>query len=230
MGGRAGITGRRRRALRSLLARAGYAALPRLGYRADRVGPGAVLITRPGVAGRQWMAQERELFAHLAVTQLAGLLRQYRVNCLVDVGQGHSPSADALRGAGFSGEVVTVHPAAEPLAELVLPVAEPRVFLRVGAAGPEVLTALGDRAQDVVGLQAQLALLRLGEDSPGMCETLEAYGEAGFEIGGLYPLSRQRRTARVLEYDCVMVRALALSRPRFPTRSTPARTPRTSAG
>ncbi len=36
------------------------------------------------------------------------------------------------------------------------------------------------------------------------------YEGAGFEIAALYPVSRQTRTARVLEYDCVMVRAAAL--------------------
>ena len=38
--------------------------------------------------------------------------------------------------------------------------------------------------------------------------------QAGFEIAGLYPVSRQTRTGRVLEYDCVMVRAKVLKKRR----------------
>jgi hypothetical protein len=43
-----------------------------------------------------------------------------------------------------------------------------------------------------------------------MPESLAAYEAAGFEITALYPVSRQSRTGRVVEFDCVMVRTGAL--------------------
>src|SRR5436309_1851618 len=46
-----------------------------------------------------------------------------------------------------------------------------------------------------------------------MPEALAAYEAAGFEITALYPVSRDRRTARVLEFDCVMVRDRSSRRP-----------------
>jgi len=47
----------------------------------------------------------------------------------------------------------------------------------------------------------------------GLSEALAAYEAAGFEITALYPVSRDRRTARVLEFDCVMVRDRSSRRP-----------------
>ena len=217
----------RRRTLRGLLARAGYAALPRLGYEARRIAPGAVLVTRPVVAGRHWMTQERELFARLALDQLVALLRLYRVNCVVDASGRPGARAQRLRRAGFKGEVVTLDPEREDPGDLALP-AKPRVLLRLGAR-TDGLAVLGEHAHAVVALEAQLALLQVDDGSPGMCEALDAYEREGFEIAGLYPLSRQARTARVLEYEGVLVRAAALSKPRFPTRGSPPRSPSASA-
>jgi hypothetical protein len=39
-----------------------------------------------------------------------------------------------------------------------------------------------------------------------MPQSIATYEAAGFEITALYPVSRQSRTGRVVEFDCVMVR------------------------
>jgi hypothetical protein len=59
----------------------------------------------------------------------------------------------------------------------------------------------------VVALQSEVALLTIYEHMPRMQEALATYEAAGFEVTGLYPVSREARTGRTLEYDCVMVRA-----------------------
>jgi len=41
---------------------------------------------------------------------------------------------------------------------------------------------------------------------PRMPEAVAAYEVAGFEISGLYPITRQP-DGRVIEYDCILVRA-----------------------
>jgi hypothetical protein len=61
-------------------------------------------------------------------------------------------------------------------------------------------------------MQSEVALMEIYKGMPRMPEALAAYEAAGFEIAALYPVSRQTRTARVLEYDCVMVRASAIRR------------------
>jgi len=45
---------------------------------------------------------------------------------------------------------------------------------------------------------------------PRISESLEVYEAAGFEVTGLYAVSREASTARALEFDCVMVRAEAV--------------------
>jgi FkbM family methyltransferase len=87
----------------------------------------------------------------------------------------------------------------------------PRVFLKMDTQGfdLEVFGGLGDRAADIVGLQSEVALLLIYESMPRMPESVATYEAAGFEITGLYPVTREP-DGRVIEYDCLMVRASAL--------------------
>jgi FkbM family methyltransferase len=90
----------------------------------------------------------------------------------------------------------------------------PRPYLKLDTQGfdLEVFAGIGDRVSAFVGMQSEVALLRIYQGMPRMPEALQTYEAAGFEVAGLYPVSRQRRTARVLEYDVVLVRASALSK------------------
>ena len=91
-------------------------------------------------------------------------------------------------------------------------VPEPRPYLKLDTQGYdlEAFAGLGDRTRDFVGMQSEVALLQIYDGMPRMPEALQVYEAAGFEITGLFPVSRQSRTARVLEFDCVMVRADSL--------------------
>lgn len=273
---------RHRRSLHGLVTRAGLAVLPRLGFDFRRLGPGAVLVARPGAgAGRQWMKQEKEIVDYLANAQIGALLAMYRVNCVIDVGAHRGQFAERLRQTGYRGQIVSFEPVAHaferlrraaaddprwtvhPLAlgredgetamnvvggtlssllpatefgagryprlqqvehvtvqvrrldglldALVADIPEPRLYLKLDTQGYDldVFAGLGARAEDFVGMQSELALMRIYEGSPRMCEALTVYEAAGFEVAGLYPISRQSRTARVLEYDCVLVRVPA---------------------
>lgn len=274
---------RRQRSLHGLATRAGFAALPRLGFDASRMGAGVVLVARRGAdAGRGWMMREKEIFDYVAGAQIGALLRMYRVDCVLDVGAHEGQYAERLRAAGYRGQIVSFEPtpnafeflcraaADDPrwavhqlalgredgelamnvvpgtlsslrpattfgagrypqlqeseavtvrvrrldalLDELVGDVAGARLYLKLDTQGYDldVFEGLGDRAQDFVGMQSELALLRVYEGSPRMCEALAVYESAGFEIAGLYPITRQSRTGRVVEYDCVLVRPSAL--------------------
>jgi FkbM family methyltransferase len=88
-------------------------------------------------------------------------------------------------------------------------VPDPCLYLKLDTQGYdlEVVAGAGDRIRDFVAMQSEVALLRIYEGMPHMREALAVYEAAGFDITGLYPVSRQRRTARVLEFDCVLVRA-----------------------
>jgi FkbM family methyltransferase len=89
---------------------------------------------------------------------------------------------------------------------------DPRPFLKMDTQGfdVEVFRGLGDRAREFVGLQSEVALMLLYQGMPRLPEALGVYESAGFEVSGMYPVTREGRTGRVLEFDCLMVRADAL--------------------
>ena len=103
------------------------------------------------------------------------------------------------------------------LDELFEGLKRPRPYLKLDTQGfdLDVFAGAGERIAEFVGMQSEVALMEIYKGMPRMPEALAAYEAAGFEIAALYPVSRQTRTARVLEYDCVMVRASAMKkRPR----------------
>jgi hypothetical protein len=55
--------------------------------------------------------------------------------------------------------------------------------------------------------------MKIYEGMPRLPEALGVYEHAGFEVSGFYPVSREAATARVLEFDCVLVRPGARSTP-----------------
>jgi hypothetical protein len=46
---------------------------------------------------------------------------------------------------------------------------------------------------------------------PRLPEVLAEYEAAGFEISGLFPITRDRHTLRVIEFDAMLVRADAFA-------------------
>ncbi len=95
------------------------------------------------------------------------------------------------------------------LDELLAGIRRPRPYLKLDTQGfdLDVFAGVGDRIRQFVGMQSELALMPIYKGMPRMAEALATYEAAGFQVAALYPVSRQTRTARVLEYDCVMVRA-----------------------
>jgi FkbM family methyltransferase len=88
----------------------------------------------------------------------------------------------------------------------------PRCFLKMDTQGYdlEVFAGLGRWARHVVGLQSEVAAIALYTGMPRMAEAIAHYEAAGFELTGLFPVSRDEPTGRVIEFDCVLVRAAAL--------------------
>ncbi len=100
------------------------------------------------------------------------------------------------------------------LPKLLADVPDPRPYLKLDTQGYdlEVFGGLGDTADSFVAMQSEVALLRIYEGMPRMSEALEVYEAAGFEVAGLYTVTKHARTARVLEFDCILVRARASRR------------------
>jgi FkbM family methyltransferase len=97
------------------------------------------------------------------------------------------------------------------LDEVLADVPDARPYLKLDTQGfdLEAFAGLGDRVRDIVAMQSEVSVVEIYAGMPPMAEALETYEAAGFEITGLFPVSREAETGRVLEFDCVMVRPAA---------------------
>lgn len=97
----------------------------------------------------------------------------------------------------------------EVMDEALQGITAPRPFLKMDTQGfdMEVFAGAGKRIDEFVGMQSEVAALRLYEGSPHMTDSITAYQEAGFEITGMYPVTREKTTGRVVEFDCVLARS-----------------------
>lgn len=89
--------------------------------------------------------------------------------------------------------------------------ATPRFFLKLDTQGfdLEVFAGLGSWRERLVGLQSELSVVPIYDHMPDMQAALQIYQEAGYSISGLFPVSVERATGRVIEFDCIMVRHLS---------------------
>jgi len=278
----------------------GSQVLGRLGFPTTRVLPGALLVSRrPAPRIRQfaegrvllsreraarstWQQGEAAMTTYLAEQHVAGVLRMYRVNVVLDVGANRGQFGSRLRRAGYRGQIISFEPvaglfaqleeraASDPkwsvhrcalgredgtiainvvpgtlssvlaptgfganryaqlraptteevpvrrldgmLDELLADVPDPRPYLKLDTQGfdLEAFAGLGQRVNQLVGMQSEVAIQVIYEGMPRITDSLPIYEAAGFEISGLFAVSRETRTARVVEYDCVMVRTDAL--------------------
>jgi FkbM family methyltransferase len=91
-----------------------------------------------------------------------------------------------------------------------------RAYLKLDTQGfdLEVFRGAGDALRSVVAMQSEVACLAIYDGMPRLQEQLTAYEDAGFETVGMYPVSRDPKTLRVIEFDLLMVRADEVRRPR----------------
>jgi len=98
------------------------------------------------------------------------------------------------------------------LNKLVNDIEKPRYFLKIDTQGydTQVFLGLGEYIKNVVGLQSEVSVIPIYEGMVPMSEAVSLYESHGFEITGLFPVSIDKLTFRVVEFDCIMVRKAAL--------------------
>lgn len=93
--------------------------------------------------------------------------------------------------------------------EVTKHVADRRCFLKTDTQGfdLQVFEGAGERVAELLGLQSELSAIPIYAGTPTLLEALAAYERAGFGLTGLFPVARDPKTDRVVEFDCVMVRS-----------------------
>lgn len=104
--------------------------------------------------------------------------------------------------------------------EAVAGLTDPRVFLKMDTQGYDLRTlrGAGARVHDIVGLQSEVSVVPIYEGMPRLPEQLTEYEAAGFEVSGMFPVTMHAPTLRTIEFDLLMVRPEALTRPRVSAR------------
>lgn len=97
--------------------------------------------------------------------------------------------------------------------EAVGGIADPRVYLKLDTQGYDMqaFAGAGDRLKEIAGMQSEVACVPIYDGMPRLPDQIAAYEAAGFEITGMFPVTRHRATLRVIEFDVTMVRADAVA-------------------
>lgn len=225
---------------------------------------------------------QKQLSDYLAYEQIAWMLRELDINCVLDVGANVGQYALQLREVGYTGRIVSFEPL-EHLVELLRSAAardhdwlvfdcalgdkagaaeinvvpgtmsslltssrfgkewsaklqdmrpetiqiqtleavfdqaidgldEPRVFLKMDTQGYDLQTfrGAGARLAEILGLQSEVSCVPIYDGMPRLVEQLTEYEAEGFEIAGMFPVTRHKETLRVIEFDMLMVRTQAM--------------------
>jgi FkbM family methyltransferase len=85
-----------------------------------------------------------------------------------------------------------------------------RPYLKLDTQGfdIEVLEGARDSLPAIPALQSEASVIGIYKGMPGYMETIRYLGSCGFDITGLYPVSRDR-SLRLIEFDCVMINRAA---------------------
>jgi FkbM family methyltransferase len=96
--------------------------------------------------------------------------------------------------------------------EAVEGIDDPRVYLKLDTQGYDMqaFAGAGDRLKEIAGMQSEVACVPIYDGMPRLPDQIAAYESAGFEITGMFPVTRHRASLRVIEFDVTMVRADAV--------------------
>lgn len=70
----------------------------------------------------------------------------------------------------------------------------------------DVFKGAGSCLQNIISIQSELSVLPVYDGMPNYIEALTVYRNAGFEVTGMFPVSHDRATLMVVEFDCVLRR------------------------
>jgi len=103
-------------------------------------------------------------------------------------------------------ERVEVRRLDEVFAEAVRPLVEPATFLKLDTQGfdLEVLHGASGVLHNVVALVAELPVVPIYEGMPSLVEGLGQLQDLGFEVTGMFPVTRDRDRLGAVEFDCVL--------------------------
>jgi FkbM family methyltransferase len=105
-------------------------------------------------------------------------------------------------------ELVQVRRLSSVWADVARLMETPRVLLKLDTQGYdlEVLAGAREVLNRVQAIQAEVSLRSIYENAPRYLDALAEFERLGFEVTGMYPVSRDKSSLAIVEYDCVLTR------------------------
>jgi FkbM family methyltransferase len=84
-------------------------------------------------------------------------------------------------------------------------VSEPKVFLKLDTQGYdlEVVAGAKDSLRNIIGIQSEVSVKKIYEEMPDWLNAIALYRSIGYEVMGMYPVSRDDKLI-VVEFDCIL--------------------------
>lgn len=110
------------------------------------------------------------------------------------------------RAVGTREERVAVRRLDDVLREQVPNIGQRRAFVKLDTQGFDLNVFRGMQGilDRVVAFQAEVSLRALYREAPGWLECMRVYEDAGFRVGGMFPVTLDEN-GYPIEYDCFMV-------------------------
>jgi FkbM family methyltransferase len=105
-------------------------------------------------------------------------------------------------------ERVDVRTLADVFDQVTAHVDEPRVHLKIDTQGfdPAVIRGATGVLDRVVSIQTEVSLKPIYDHQPTWLEAIRELGGLGYEVTGMFPVSRDSDGLRVIEFDCTLCR------------------------
>lgn len=106
-------------------------------------------------------------------------------------------------------QTITIKRLDDVICELVNELDKKKIFLKLDTQGYDNHVILGARntLSHVQLLQTEVSCKAIYKNTPPFYETLKQLSTSGFNITGIFPLSRDKASMELLEFDCLLVRA-----------------------
>lgn len=106
-----------------------------------------------------------------------------------------------------STETIRIERLQDLYAEAVAGLDDPRPYLKLDTQGfdLEAFRGAGDLVTSMRGMQSEVSMVPIYDGMPRFAEQLATYERAGFETTGLFQVSRDKRSMRVIEFDLLMI-------------------------
>jgi FkbM family methyltransferase len=103
-------------------------------------------------------------------------------------------------------EQVEVRKLDEVFADAVEPLVDPVVFLKLDTQGSDLEVLQGARGvlDRIAALVTELPVVPIYEGMPSLVDALAELRDHGFEITGMFPVTRDRDHLGAVEFDCVL--------------------------